>query len=66
MLAKVKDEKFGEKAILLTEDTHIERIQKLCEEKLPKYWIPKAYHYIKKLPTTETGKPKRWGIENLL
>lgn len=66
MIAKVKDEKFGEKAILLTEDSHTENIRYICEEKLPKYWIPKAYHYVKKLPTTETGKPKRWGIEDIL
>lgn len=66
MIAKVKDAKFGEKAILLTEDSHTVHIQQICEEKLPKYWIPKAYHYIQKLPTTETGKPKRWGIEDIL
>lgn len=66
MIAKVKDEKFGEKAILLTEDSHTSHIQEICENKLPKYWIPKAYHYIKKLPITETGKPKRWGIEDIL
>lgn len=66
MIAKVKDEKFGEKAILLTEDTALRHVEEVCRETLPKYWIPKSYHHVKVLPLTETGKPKRWGIEEIL
>ncbi len=66
MIAKIKDEKFGEKAILLTEDTQLPHIEEICKQVLPKYWVPKSYHHLDHLPLTETGKPKRWGFENTL
>lgn len=59
MIAKKKNEKFGEIAILLTESSDLASIEKACREVLPKYWVPKEYIHVESLPLTETGKPKR-------
>ena len=74
MLAKKKDGKFGEIAVLLTEDEDIKKVEatvrrllsgksddsnKSSESKSHKYWIPREYRYVEHLPLTETGKPKR-------
>ena len=71
MLAKKKDEKFGEIAVLLTEDEDIKKVEatvrrllsdeseKSSDYKNYKYWIPKEFRYVEHLPLTETGKPKR-------
>ena len=74
MIAKKKDEKFGEIAVLLTEDEDIKKVEatirrllsgksddsnKSSESKSHKYWIPREYRYVEHLPLTETGKPKR-------
>jgi len=71
MLAKKKDEKFGEIVVLLSEDEDIKRVEatvrrllsdeseKSSDHKKYKYWIPKEFRYVEHLPLTETGKPKR-------
>ena len=74
MLAKKKDEKFGEIAVLLTEDEDLKKVEatirrllsgksddsnKSSESKSHKYWIPREFRYVEHLPLTETGKPKR-------
>jgi len=59
MLAKKKNEKFGEIAVLITEAQDLRKIEQVCREILPKYWIPKEYLHFDHLPLTETGKPKR-------
>ena len=74
MIAKKKDEKFGEIAVLLTEDEDIKKVEatirrllsgksddsnKSSESKSHKYWIPREYLHVEHLPLTETGKPKR-------
>lgn len=59
MLVKKKDEKFGEVAVLITEDSDLQRVESICRQRLPKYWIPKEYLHFEQLPLTETGKPKR-------
>ena len=74
MLAKKKDEKFGEIAVLLTEDEDLKKVEatirrllsgksddpnKSSESKGHKYWIPREFRYVEHLPLTETGKPKR-------
>lgn len=74
MIAKKKDEKFGEIAVLLTEDEDIKKVEatvrrllsgksddsnKSSESKSHKYWIPREYLHVDHLPLTETGKPKR-------
>ena len=74
MIAKKKDEKFGEIAVLLTEDEDLKKVEatirrllsgksddsnKSSESKSHKYWIPREFRYAEHLPLTETGKPKR-------
>ena len=69
MIAKKKDEKFGEIAVLLTEDEDIKKVEatirrllsdeKSSDHKNHKYWIPREFRYVEHLPLTETGKPKR-------
>ena len=66
MIAKKKDEKFGEIAVLLTEDENLKKVEAtirrlLSDEKSSdhKYWIPREYLHVDHLPLTETGKPKR-------
>ena len=69
MIAKKKDEKFGEIAVLLTEDENLKKVEatirrllsdeKSFDHKNHKYWIPREFRYVDHLPLTETGKPKR-------
>ena len=74
MIAKKQDEKFGEIAVLLTEDEDLKKVEatirrllsgksddpnKSSESKGHKYWIPREFRYVEHLPLTETGKPKR-------
>ena len=74
MIVKKKDEKFGEIAVLLTEDEDLKKVEatirrllsgksddsnKSSESKSHKYWIPREFRYVEHLPLTETGKPKR-------
>ena len=61
MIAKKKDEKFGEIAVLLTEDKEIGKVEATIRRLLSdhKYWIPREFRYVEHLPLTETGKPKR-------
>ena len=59
MLAKKKDEKFGEIAVLITESQDLQKVKRICRQVLPKYWIPREYLHYDQLPLTETGKPKR-------
>ena len=61
MLAKKKDEKFGEIAVLLSEDKRIKKVEATIRRLLSdhKYWIPREFLHVDHLPLTETGKPKR-------
>lgn len=61
MIVKQKDEKFGEIAVLLSEasSAKFKEVTNICCEHLPKYWMPKKFVHLDKLPLTETGKPKR-------
>lgn len=61
MLAKKKDEKFGEIAVILSEDKGIKKVEATIRRLLSdhKYWIPREFLHVDHLPLTETGKPKR-------
>lgn len=59
LLAKKKDEKFGEIAVIVTESGDLEGVEAICRQVLPKYWVPRQYLHFDQLPMTETGKPKR-------
>ncbi len=65
IISKRKDEKFGEIVVLLTEGDTAEA-KAVCEKVLPKYHQPKVFLHIDKIPLTETGKPARKKILDLI
>ena len=65
IISKRKDEKFGEIVVLLTEGDTAEA-QTICEQVLPKYHQPKVYLHVNQIPLTETGKPARKKILDLV
>lgn len=58
LISKRPDPKFGEVAVLLTEDS-VDEARQVCERVLPKYHLPRHYLHVNHLPLTETGKPAR-------
>ena len=58
-ITKAPDEKFGEIVVLITEDTDLAEVQETCVNALPKYWQPRCYVHVDRIPMTETGKPAR-------
>lgn len=64
LITKRPDEKFGEVVVLLTEGP-VDEAHAVCERILPKYFQPKAYLHVDKIPLTETGKPARKQAEDL-
>ena len=64
LITKRPDEKFGEVVVLLTEGP-VDEARAVCERILPKYFQPKAYLHVDKIPLTETGKPARKQAEDL-
>ncbi len=65
VITKVKDDKFGEAVVMLTESTDIQSVRTVCESILPRYWQPKHYLYVDHIPMTETGKPARMKAQQL-
>lgn len=58
LMSKRPDPKFGEVAVLLTEDS-VDEARQICERILPKYYLPRHYLHVDRIPLTETGKPAR-------
>lgn len=65
VITKRADKKFGEQVVLLTESRDMDVIKAVCQEKLPKYWQPRSYLTVDRLPKTMTGKPARKEAERL-
>jgi O-succinylbenzoic acid--CoA ligase len=62
IITRKKDEKFGEVVVMVIESTDVSTMdvaRKVCQDSLPKYWQPRDYMVVEKLPRTETGKVKR-------
>ena len=64
VITKRADKKFGEQVVLLTESNDMDVLREVCERVLPKYWQPRCFLHIDRLPMTETGKPARKEAEN--
>ena len=65
IISKKKDETVGEIVVLLTEgDT--DEARAVCEKHLPEYHRPKLYQHVDQIPLTETGKPARKKILELI
>jgi len=65
LITKCKDKKFGEQVVLLTEGMDTKAVVAVCREVLPKYWQPRHYLHVDRLPLTATGKPARKEAERL-
>lgn len=64
LITKRPDAKFGEVVVLLTEGS-VDEAQQVCERILSKFYQPKVYLHVDKIPLTETGKPARKQAEIL-
>ena len=58
-ITKREDPRLGEAVVLLTEDRDIATQKMICEKELPRYWQPRHYIRVKRIPMTETGKIAR-------
>ena len=65
IISKRPDEKFGEVVVLVTEGSPAEA-RTVCERILPKYHQPKAYLHIDHIPLTETSKPSRQKVKDIV
>lgn len=64
LISKRPDSKFGEIVVLLTEGS-VDEARAICERILPKYYQPRAYIRLDRIPLTETGKPARKEAESI-
>ena len=64
LITKRPDTKFGDVVVLLTEGS-VDEAQQVCERILSKFYQPKVYLHVDKIPLTETGKPARKQAEIL-
>ncbi len=59
-VTSLPDARLGEKICLLcTGQESVESLEKVCHHVLPKYWVPRAYLRVQRIPLTETGKKAR-------
>ncbi len=58
-VTSVPDAKFGERIVLLVEQTDIEPIRSYIESRIEKFKRPKQIIIVGKIPMTETGKVRR-------
>ena len=58
IITKRPDEKLGEAVVMLTEGDAAEA-ERVCRRVLPKYWQPRTYRHVDRIPMTATGKPIR-------
>lgn len=65
MITSVKDEKFGERIVLLISTEIQENLLNYAIQKLPAYWRPKQVMKCNRLPITGTGKPDRAGARKV-
>jgi Acyl-CoA synthetases (AMP-forming)/AMP-acid ligases II len=61
LITSRKDNKFGEKIVLIVQadKKYLTKIEEICQNILPHYWIPKKILFIDSLPMTGNGKPDR-------
>ncbi len=65
-ITRTADEKLGEAVVMVVENAHdIDSIRTVCRKELPRYWQPRHYLSIERLPLTGTGKPARQQIEHI-
>lgn len=65
MISKAPDTKLGEQIVLLAESADVNALRTVCQSVLPKYWQPRQYLHVDKIPLTATGKPARAEAEKI-
>ena len=65
IISKRPDEKFGEIVVLVTEGSPTEA-RTICERLLPKFHQPKEYVHLDHIPLTETSKPARQKVKDIV
>ena len=65
IISKRPDEKFGEIVVLVTEGSPTEA-RTICERILPKFHQPKEYVHLDHIPLTETSKPARQKVKDIV
>lgn len=65
LVTKAPSAKYGEQVVLLTEATDLAEVAEVCMNALPKYWVPRRYLHVSRLPLTATGKPARAEAEHI-
>ena len=67
LITKRKDAKFGEIVVMMVEgQPDRAALQYICQQHLPRYWQPRDFVFVDKLPMTETGKPARKRAEEMV
>ena len=64
IITKRRDERFGEAVVLLTEGD-VADAEGVCRRVLPKFWQPRVYVYVNRVPLTATGKPARFQAQQI-
>lgn len=65
LITKARDEKYGERVVLLTESTDMAEVAEVCMNALPAYWVPRCYVHVDQIPLTPNGKPARAEAEKM-
>lgn len=73
IISKCKDEKLGEKIVLVVEkamekisgEELVGELEAVCRQVLPRHWVPRKYVFVNQIPLTATGKPARKKAEKL-
>lgn len=65
MITRAKDEQWGETVVMLLEQSDVPAVRAVCQKVLPKYWQPRRFILVDRLPMTMTGKPARAEAERL-
>lgn len=64
-ISKCKDEKLGEKVVLLSEYDDLSECESICRKVLPRHWVPRKFIYVEHIPMTPNGKIARAEAERL-
>ena len=65
IITRAKDGRLGETVVLLMEGGNADEAKAVCERVLPRYWQPRRFISVDRLPMTATGKPARAEAERL-
>ena len=65
MITKRRDPRLGEAVVLMVQAAGTAEAEAACRAVLPRYWQPRHYMAVSRLPLTGTGKPARKEAERM-